>query len=76
MFFSEKIVYFLPAFPHSSSTSRMVLHTSFQNKISSLYNTQFTIPGKKTLGEKLNHGERSLDEKVGKSNDLPESSQF
>jgi hypothetical protein len=54
----------------------MVLHTSFQNKISSLYNTQFTIPGKKTLGEKLNHGERNLDEKVGKSNDLPESSQL
>jgi hypothetical protein len=70
MFFYEKIVYFLTALPyHSFSTSRMLLHTSFQNKISTLYNTQFTIPGKRTLGERINHGEIIFDEKVGKSND-------
>jgi hypothetical protein len=70
MFLAENFVSFLTALPHHSfSTSKMVLHTTFQNMIFSLYSTQFTIPGKRTLGERLNHGERNFDEKVGKSND-------
>jgi hypothetical protein len=44
--------------PHSFTTSFMVLHTRFQNKISSLYNTQFTIPGEKYWVRELNDGEK------------------